>query len=396
MSSPYAPRVFRAFPIVATLVLATALSLFAGESAVDPMTLDDASNPAKNLARMNCGASIDLIGADGRIMVVTNKESSPSALLLDDDTLNYALPEGDTTLVLSFPRTSILDRFTFVNENGLASGEMTVAVSNYRLPARSSKWIEVNSFTSFTGKRLINLSLAGTEARYVRLSFHVTKAGSIAGLGLYGGQSLQRFAARQRGVIRVTNSAATRRLEDMLNFNFANLYARARIVFISSGSQENAKRMIDDDVITSFQFAPSDPHPTVIVALAERERLHRVSAVYKMEKGRLDVFILEDLGTNPGDLSSAKPVASVADTDGSGKAALDFDPHGARYVALRWTPADETTTRGFEVAELSAFGEMPLSMLSTQEMPDVYADNSIGLMSPPLVVQPPLLPLVSP
>jgi hypothetical protein len=65
-------------------------------------------------------------------------------------------------------------------------------------------------------------------------------------------------------------------------------------------------------------------------------------------------------------------------------------------VALRWTPRDATTPRGFEVAEVSAFGEMPLSMLSTQELPDVYADNSVGLMSPPLVVQPPILPLVSP
>jgi hypothetical protein len=396
MSSPYAPRVSRGFSVVGALVLATALNVFAGESAADPSFSNDASNPAKNLARMNCGASIDLIGTDGRAMVITNKESSPSALLLDDDTLNYPLAAGDTTFVLSFPRTSMLDRFTFVNENASASGEITVAVSNYRLPARSSKWIEVNSGGSFTGKRLFDLSLAGTEARYVKLSFHVTKAGSIAGLGLYGGQSLQKFAARQRGVVRVTNSAATRRLEDMLNFNFANLYARARIVFISSGSEENAKRMIDDDVITSFQFASSDPHPTVIVELAERERLHRVSAVYKMEKGRLDVFMLEDLGTNPGDLSGAKPIASVTDTDGSGKAALDFDPHGGRYVALRWTPADATTPRGFEVAELSAFGEMPLSMLSTQESPDVYADNSVGLMSPPLVVQPPVLPLVSP
>src|ERR1041385_4656926 len=139
----------------------------------------------------------------------------------------------------------------------------------------------------------------------------------------------------------------------MLNFNFANLYARARIVFISSGSEENAKRMIDDNVITSFQFAPSDPHPTVIVELAERERLHRVSAVYKMEKGRVDVFMLEELGANPGDLRGATPVASATDTDGSGKAALDFDPHGARYVALRWTPEDAATTpHGFEVAEL--------------------------------------------
>jgi len=396
MSSRHAPRVPAGFQLIAALVLATAANVFAGESAIETTTLDDASNPAKNLARMNCGASIDLIGADGRVMVVANKESSPSALLLDDDTLNYPLPEGDTTFVVSFPRTSILERFTFVNENGSASGEMTVAVSNYRLSARSSKWVEVNSGTSFTGKRLVDLSLAGTEARYVKLSFHVTKAGSIAGLGLYGGQSLQKFAARQRGVIRVTNSAATRRLEDMLNFNFANLYARARIVFISSGSEENAKRMIDDDVITSFHFAPSDPHPTVIVELADRERLHRVSAVYKMERGRLDVFMLENLGPNPGDLSEAKPIASVTDTDGSGKAALDFDPHGGRYVALRWTPADATTPRGFEVAEVSAFGEMPLSMLSTQEMPDVYADNSVGLMSPPLVVQPPVLPQVSP
>jgi hypothetical protein len=86
----------------------------------------------------------------------------------------------------------------------------------------------------------------------------------------------------------------------------------------------------------------------------------------------------------------------VTDTDGGGKAALDFDPHGARYVALRWTPSETKTQRGFEVAEVSAFGEMPLSMLSTQEMPDIYADNSIGLMSPPLVLQPPILPIVSP
>src|SRR3954465_8419147 len=179
MSSPYAPRVCRRFSIVAGLLLATTLSVLAGESAIDPMTLDDASNPAKNLARMNCGASIDLIGADGRVMVVTDKESSPTALLLDDNTLNYPLPEGDTTFVLSFPRTSILDRFTFVNENSSAAGEMAVAVSNYRLPARSSKWIEVNVGTSFTGKRLFDLPLAGTEARYVKLSFHVTEPGTI-------------------------------------------------------------------------------------------------------------------------------------------------------------------------------------------------------------------------
>lgn len=372
----------------------TTQSVLAGET-TSTAGFDDVSNPAKNLARMNCGATIDVIGTDGRIVSVANKEGGASALLLDDDTLNYALPEGDTTFILTLSRTSTLDRFMFVNENAAAVGEMTVAVSNYRLPAQSRKWNEIKGGTPFTGQRLIDLSLLGTEARYVRLSFHVTKGGSIAALGLYGEQSLQKFAARQRGVIRVTNSAATRRLEDMLNFNFANLYAHARVVFISSGMEENARRMIDDNVATAFEFAPADPHPTVIVELADRERLHRVSAVYKMEKGRMDVFLLHELGANPGDLSGATPIASTTDTDGGGKSALDFETHGARYVALRWTPANPKGPRGFEVAEVSAFGEMPLSMLSTLELPDVYADNFTGLKSPPLVVQAPVLPVVS-
>lgn len=388
------PRVFRCCQIAAAVFLMTAATGFAGGSPV-VTSFDNESNPAKNLARMNCGATIDLVGTDGRIAIIANKEAGPRALLLDDDTLNYPLAEGDTTLLLSFPRTSALDRFTFVNENAAAAGEVTISVSNYRLPAQSAKWNRVNESVVFTGKRLIDLSMLGTEARYLKLSFHVSKAGTIAGLGLYGSQSLQKFAARQHGVVRVTNTAATRRLEDMLNFNFANLYARARVVFVSSGLEESARRMIDDDVITAFEFAQADPHPTVIVELADHERLHRVSAVYKMEKGRLDVFLLNELGNDPGDLTAAKPIASVADIAADGKAAVDFDSQGARYVALRWTPLEAKAPHGFEVAELYAFGEMPLSMLSTQEMPDIYADNSIGMVSPPAVVQPPVLPLVS-
>jgi hypothetical protein len=389
--------VFRVCHATAFLFLVlTIKSIVAGETT----TTVDVSNPAKNLARMNCGAKIDVIRPDGRMVSVpttaTEKNSSAAALLFDDDTLSYPLSEGETTFIISFPRTSALDRFTFVNENASVEGEMKIAVSNYRLPAQSAKWSEVNGNTPFTGKRLFNLSLLGIEARYVKLSFHVAKGGRIAALGLYGGQSLQKFAARQRAVIRVANTAATRRLEDMLNFNFANLYARARIVFVSSGVEESAKRMIDDDVITSFQFAPTDPQPTVIVELAERQRLHRVSAVYKMQRGTLDVFLLQELGANPGELSNAKPISSVTDETGGGKAALDFDPKGGRYVALRWTPAESGTPRGFEVAEVSAFGEMPLSMLSTNELPDVYADNSVGLMNSPLVTQPPVLPVVSP
>jgi hypothetical protein len=359
----------------------------------------EASNPAKNLARMNCGTTIDLIGPNGhalRLPSTGQTDSGATALIMDDDTLGYPLAEGDTTFILTFPTASLLDRFTFVNENGAAEGDLQISVSNYRLPAQSSKWVAVNGSTSFTGTRLFNLSLQGVEARYVRLSFHAAKGGQIAALGLYGGQSLQKFADRQRGVIRVSNTAATRRLEDMLNFNFANVYAQARVVFVSSGATEFAKRMIDDDVITSFQFAPADPHPTVIVELGEHQRLHRISALYKMQAGRLDVFLLQELGENPGDLTHAKPIASVNDDTAGGKAAVNFDPEGARYVALRWTPAQLGSGQSFDIAELSAFGDMPLSMLSTNDFPDFYADASMTLERPPVLPQPPVIPVVSP
>jgi hypothetical protein len=108
------------------------------------------------------------------------------------------------------------------------------------------------------------------------------------------------------------------------------------------------------------------------------------------------------------DLSNQKPVASTTDESGQGKAAVDFDARGARYVALRWTPADGSSTdRAFEIAEINAFGDMPLAMLIANEAPGLYASSSSLLQfsgegSPDLsnslgtLAIPPTLPVVSP
>jgi hypothetical protein len=365
------PSIFAAFALAAASIQPS----FADESGAAA----DEGNAAKNLARMNCGAKIDWITPDGRVVAVPSaneKNESAAALIMDDDTLSCPLQEGDTTFIISFPKTSLLDRFTFVNENAAVQGEMRIAVSNYRLPADSPKWTDVSGKTEFTSKRLFNLSMVGVEARYVKLSFHVAKGGRIASLGLFGGVSLEKYANRQDATVRVSNTPATHRIEDMLNFNFANLYAKGRVVFVSSGAFGAAQRMIDDDTMSAFRFAASDPHPTVVVEMAESERLHRVSALYKMQAGQLDVYLLNELAENPGDLSGAKYVSSVTDREAGGKAALNFSPQGARYVALRWTSSKPDDAHGFEVTEINAFGDMPLAMLNTIEVPDVYASNT--------------------
>jgi hypothetical protein len=194
--------------------------------AAEPAATAEESNAAKNLGRMNCGAKVDCITPDGRLVAVpsaSEKNSSAAALIMDDDTLSCPLQEGETTFIISFPKTSPLDRFTFVNENAEVKGEMKIAVSNYRLPASSPKWIEVSGKTAFTHKRLFNLSMVGVEARYVKLSFHVEKGGRIASLGLLGGVLLGKVANRQNSIVPVVKTPATHRFEDTLKFNFVNL-----------------------------------------------------------------------------------------------------------------------------------------------------------------------------
>jgi hypothetical protein len=337
----------------------------------------EATNEAKNLAQMNCGAQIECIMPSGRSAAITSRTSSdasPTALIMDDDTISCPLEGGDTTFVISLPKAALLDRFTFVNENAAAHGELKISVSNYRLPANSSKWTEVEGVIPFARKRLFNLSMLGVEAKYVRLSFHVEKEGRIAALGLYGEESLKTFSEKQGRVTQIKNFAPAFKLEDMVNFNFANLYAQAHVVFVSSGSPFAAQRMIDDDAVTSFHFAKTDSNPTVVVELADHELLHRVSALYKMQSGRLDVYLMDELRTDPGNLAGLTPVATITDP-GNGKAAVNFNPHGARYVALKWTPdAAQNRNDNFELAEINAFGDVPLSILHMTEAP-LFASN---------------------
>jgi hypothetical protein len=312
---------------------------------------------------------------------------------MEDHTVSRALQGGETIFIIALPRTAVLNRFSFVNENAASHGDLKIGVSNYRLPAKSSKWNEVEQATSFTGKRIVNLAMPGVEAKYIRLSFHVEKEGRIAALGLYGEETLEKFGNRQGHVGRGANTVRSTRLEDVVNFNFANLYAHAHIVYVSSGPSLSARRMIDDDTSTFFRFSVTDPHPTVIVELAERQRLHRATALYKMQSGQLDVYVADELLSDPGDLHLLKPIASVTDVSGSGKSAVDFGTQGARYVALRWTPdSAHSSSSAFEVAEVGAFGNVPLSLLNLNEAPTLYAENG----RPGGPSEPPVIPVISP
>ena len=218
-------------------VLLSVSASFAGES-VPPADSNDKTNAP---ARMNCGAQIECTTPDGhpaQVSRLPNPDLSAAALIMDDDTVTCLLQEGETSFVIELPSTAVLDRFTFLNENAAARGELKIAVSNQRLPANSSDWREVEGIVPFAHKRLFGVSLLGIEARFVRLSFHVEKEGRIAALAVYGEAGPARSAS-QRSAATISETFRASGLEDALNSTFAKKHAKMSDTLLLSASWQS-------------------------------------------------------------------------------------------------------------------------------------------------------------
>ena len=177
------------------------------------------------------------------------------------------------------------------------------------------------------------------------------------------------------------------RSEKDVDFDLAKLNAHARVVYTSSGVIALRVRMIDDSVGTAFRFSGLDLHPTVIVKLAQSELLHQVSVSYQTGAARLDVYLLNAMPKNPGNLSALTPIASIVDLPANGETTVDFAPTGARYIAFQWT-RDKTSSESFDVAEISAF-----TVGSHTQTQATLADLGNGQTQPTDL---PIIPVVSP
>lgn len=370
------PRAIFSIPAYLTLLIFAVQPLFASTE----IPVDRSSDSVTNIALANDDSRIDWIANDGSGAVSsTLQDTEAKASSKDDDTVSCLLKEGDSTFVIALPKSALLDRLTFINENAAAQGDLRIAVSNCRLPAESPKWNMVDGSVHFAHKRLFNFSMLGVEAKYVRLSFHVENAGHIAGLKVHGTETPEKFALQERQVLRLAKPVTFDRGNDNLTFGLTDLEARSRIVYISSGLSNFSTRMIDGNPKSTFRFSPTDPHPTVVVELSAEERSHRVTVLYKTG-GHLDVFRLQkyspppadakDFGSaNSVDLTGLKAAATASEPAKNGMTTMTFDAQGANFVALRWTPDYSGGGNDpFEVAEIGVFDDATLAMIDPAEI----------------------------
>jgi hypothetical protein len=220
--------------------VAGAITLFALQAALaDDRAANDPAAQIKDRARMNCGAQIECVTPDGhagQVSRVPVQEPTATALIMDDDTVTCLLPEGETNFVIELPQTALPERFTFLNENARARGELRIAVSNHRLAAKSPEWTEVEGIIPFAHKRLFGVSLLGIEAKFVRLSFHVEKAGRIAALAVYGSKLLSAATDRYDENAQPFKVFEASGLEDALDSKFARLHSSGSTLLLTSNS----------------------------------------------------------------------------------------------------------------------------------------------------------------
>src|SRR5437899_656804 len=303
---------------------------------VPPLTVAEAPNYPQNLARLDLGAQIESDAAADA--------SSSVPFLSGDPTSVYALRTGTTRLLISLAKIENIDSVAFLNSE--AKGTVTIAMSSAKLSPESPQWHEARQKELSSG--LISARLGPAEAKYVRLTFNVSNPGRIGNLGVYSAAAVSDFTMpRTRKIAAGTSAQAMAKA----NYNLADLHAKARTIFVSSGDDlKLANNMIDGQPGTAYAFASNDAAPAAIFDLGHFVSVNRISTFSTPSSAAVTFYLLGALpGNNTGNLESSLRIdpqtlaafrtVGTGNDDGSGRVVVDFEETTGRYVVLVWTPS---------------------------------------------------------
>src|SRR6266849_2134654 len=181
-------RFSRTGTFICCLVLAGALPVLAQ---VPPSTVERSPAYAQNVARFRLGARVEAFRQSNPIssFQLSSKledNIAQAALISDHPTVGYALPAGQTEVVLPLSKIENIDIVSFLN-NG-AAGTVTISTSNSKLAVGSPQWLQIAK-QALTSK-VTKIKVDPTEAKYVKFTFNVAKSGRIADLAVYSTASL--------------------------------------------------------------------------------------------------------------------------------------------------------------------------------------------------------------
>ena len=318
---------------------------------IPPLTVAQAPNYPQNLARFDLGAQIE---SD-----VPDDASSSVPFLSGDPASVYGLRTGTTRLLISLAQIENIDSIAFLNSE--AKGTVTIAMSSAKLSPEGPQWHDAGQEELSSG--VISARIGPAEAKYLRLTFNVSSPGRIGCLGIYSAAPVSDFTMpRARKIAAGSSTDAMAKA----NYNLADLHAKARTIFVSSGDDlKLAQNMIDGQPGTAYAFAANDAAPAAIIDLGRSGSVNRISTFSTPGSAVVTFYVLGDLPANttenpesalridPQTLAAFKIVRTGSD-DGSGRVAVNFAETTGRYVMLVWTRSSQNAN--FSVAEVAVFG----------------------------------------
>lgn len=312
-----------AFGLLVSLILAgTATSGQAGWQRVARMEHDhvEASAPFAHGKSPGC-------------RVVSSKGIGKADALASHDPVDAAtLGAGDSEAVLSLGHQEVIHGVSFAND-GIEG----------RLIAQGSQdqksWVNLVSVTFTPADRFVDGEWAGTMAKYVKISFALTRGGSIRDFEVHGQDSDQDYDL-------IPAAEGTKGMK----INLADGIGGTRVIYVHPTPANSAKIGTHDKGHQPFQFPESnEKYRTIIYDLGQTRRVSEFGSVHSPRPVRFQVYAFTQLPEtqdwrgrltfDPKAFEETKPIAEVEDKRGVGYIKVRTkSPVSARYVALRWEP----------------------------------------------------------
>lgn len=294
----------------------------------------------------------------GTKVVSVSDISNSQALLAEDPTQLAGIPAGSSSAVIDISDQSVVDFVSLINEGCI--GTLSVSASTNK-----SDWVELSKQPLDTATRLVEVKFAGIQAKYVKLSFALSKSGSLSSVKVIGTSKSSDYRA---AVVKAEGKGASNALTGSSGSKPVYMYPTPS----SYGELDIAQG--------SYKFPKTNERfRTIIYDLGDTQTLRKFSAAYSKVPTRVEVFTFEVLPEkkdwrgkmtfDPAVLETMQPVAVGEDANGIGRISVNSaKPVTAKYAVMRFEPNynKKVTGLGFEWQSMVSSALIPFSGIAQQ------------------------------
>ncbi len=261
---------------------------------IAPATKADLSLTPKNLARWHMDTSLLVSEGDGLLKTISlenEQDFEESALLGDDESITYRIAEGEKAFTLDLGDYFNLNRFFFDSHS--AQGQVEIKVSNTLRYKDSNRWIAITEPIDFKSGESVNIVFPMIEGRFVRINFSIINEGEISSFGLFGETTVAETETHKSD-----EGVSERRVGEVVETitqDFASLHSGSNITHVSSGDLVDVNSMIDDDVLTFYDFAGGEKESVLVLDIDKQSDVDRISLLLDAGRGKIDFYFLDEL-----------------------------------------------------------------------------------------------------